>query len=209
MARYPVDGKPRIASGYKDARRTADGAGFGHLGADVAGGAGTPVLAPEAGVVVDVYGSPDPERDDNTTILTDSTLTQGIKAPWNGYGPGGVVIQGDDGWCHLLAHLATQTVAVGDRVAEGEQVGTMATHVGNAGSHTHWEVRRRPILFLGQDRVDNTIDPVAWVAGVESVAPSSAPAATAKKTSRLSGGWLLLGAVALYAWERRGRRSRW
>src|SRR5215470_7772971 len=92
-----------------------------HPGVDVAGTAGTPVVAPESGTVV-VAGD-------------------GASAPYVGYGPWFAVIQGDSGKFHLLGHLepaAAGMAPVGQAVAAGQVVGTTS-----AANHTHWEVRAK------------------------------------------------------------------
>jgi len=201
-----VDGV--IASGD----RPGDGApGFGHSGTgarDVISKSGLRVVvAPEAGKVVDVYRSSDPERSANTDMCVTrradgscelgvkSALTQGFSNPWDGYGPGGVVIAGDSGAFHLLAHLATVTVAVGDRVALDEQVGTMPSHVGASRSHVHWEVRKRPITTSGADRVDGALSAEAWLAGGSDAAPE-VPRDGGKKPQSSTGiGWLILAVI--------------
>jgi murein DD-endopeptidase MepM/ murein hydrolase activator NlpD len=139
-----------------------------HWAWDVAGKGGATVVAPESGVVVDVYSSPDPQRKDNTSMKGQTALTKatypGIADPWNGYGPGGVLLRGDSGVWHLLAHLATTTVGVGDRVSGGAVVGTLPQHVGASGPHTHWEVRTKALSTLG-DRAQTSLNPGDWLRG--------------------------------------------
>jgi murein DD-endopeptidase MepM/ murein hydrolase activator NlpD len=174
MPIFPVRPPPNIASGFKPAGRP------NHFGVDLAGTAGDPVGSPEAGTVAEVWGvDTDGTRADNTTVAADGRF--------DGYGPAGVLIKGDSGVFHLLAHLDPQgwlaptetslslppTIAVprervfvpakGDKVLEGEQVGRMPTHVGAAGPHVHWEVRKQPI-DNPTTRELNTVDPSAWVA---------------------------------------------
>lgn len=124
----------------------------GHYGVDLAGPAGTAVFAPESGTVVAVF------TDDKTK-------------PFTGYGPGGVLIRGDQsGYYHLLAHLnplwwtynplssSTFTYpAVGRHYERGDQVGVTSSL-----NHVHWEVRRKP-SYPDDQRDDNTLDPIALV----------------------------------------------
>lgn len=147
MASLPVPGG-KIASRFGINR-----GGVWHWGDDVAGPAGATVVAPEAMTVVTVSTSADPERADNTTL----------PAPFGGYGPGIVLAKGASGAFHLLAHLATVEVAEGAELGEGDHVGTLATHVGKSGPHTHWEMRIKPIDSPAT-RASNTFDPERWLA---------------------------------------------
>jgi murein DD-endopeptidase MepM/ murein hydrolase activator NlpD len=118
-----------------------------HPGVDVNAPAGTPVKAPEAGVVV--------------------AAADGAAAPFRGYGPWLVMILGASGKYHLLAHLdpASSAMApVGSRVTEGQVVGRVSS-----ARHTHWEVRVRPTPPTGQTNLDNNLDPISWMKGVGSV----------------------------------------
>lgn len=137
--------------GYLEVRATpADGScGVGlypcrHPGVDVAGFAGTTVVAPESGTVV--------------------ATADGNSAPFVGYGPWLIIIQGDSGKFHLLAHLEPLTAAyapAGARVAAGQQVG-----VTSSANHTHWEVRQKmvPDFAAGESNFTNNDDPLGWLA---------------------------------------------
>lgn len=86
-----------------------------HLGEDLAGPAGTPVLSPNAGRVAlarDLYFS------GNT-----------------------VVIEHGLGLFSLLAHLSTIDVKQGDDVTAGQQVGRLGSTGRVTGPHLHWSVR--------------------------------------------------------------------
>ena len=137
-----------------------------HWAWDVAGKGGATVVTPESGVVVDVFSSPDPQRKDNTTMKGQTALTKetypSIADPWNGYGPGGVLLRGVSGVWHLLAHLATTKVTVGDRVSGGDALGTLPQHVGASGPHTHWEVRTKALSTLGE-RAQSSLNPGDWL----------------------------------------------
>jgi len=115
-----------------------------HPGIDVAGTSGTPVVAPETGTI---------------TLAGD-----GNSAPFVGYGPWFVVIQGDSGKFHLLAHLdpAGATAApVGAAVTAGQVIGTTSS-----ANHTHWEVRDKavPDYESGETNATNNSDPLGWLA---------------------------------------------
>jgi murein DD-endopeptidase MepM/ murein hydrolase activator NlpD len=114
-----------------------------HPGVDVAGTAGTPVVAPESGVVV--------------------TTGDGNSSPYAGYGPWFVIIEGDSGKFHLLGHLepaASSLAPSGMQVLAGQQVGVTST-----ANHTHWEVRDKavPDFASGEDNFTNNSDPLAWL----------------------------------------------
>jgi len=81
-------------------------------------------------------------------------------AGWAGYGPRGVLMRGDSGLWHLLAHLDELRVSPGQAVSEGETVG-----VGSAVHHVHWEVRSVARPPAGAAVVEITNDPSAWLRG--------------------------------------------
>lgn len=114
-----------------------------HPGVDVAGVAGTPVVAPESGTVV--------------------MVADGTAAPFVGYGPWLAIILGDSGKFHLLAHLdpaSSGMAPMGAQVVAGQQVG-----VTSSANHTHWEVRSAmvPDFASGEDNFSNNQDPIAWL----------------------------------------------
>lgn len=113
-----------------------------HPGVDVAGVAGTQVVAPENGQVAMA----------GTDI-----------APFVGYGPWWILIAGESGKYHLLAHLEPFTSAmttVGMQVTAGQPIGTTSS-----ANHTHWEVRDKPVpdFANGETNFDNNSDPIAWL----------------------------------------------
>ncbi len=136
---------------FNEVRRSpADGAcGVGsypctHPGVDVAGYAGTEVVAPEDGVVV--------------------ATSNGEGSPFGGYGPWLIVLRGASGKYHLLAHLAPATAGLAPINATfraGQKVG-----VTSSANHTHWEVRKRavPLWDKGENNGTNNLDPIAWLA---------------------------------------------
>lgn len=115
-----------------------------HPGVDVAGVAGTTVVAPETGTVV--------------------MAGDGNAAPFVGYGPWFAVIQGQDsGKFHLLGHLEPAAAAlapIGAQVVAGQMVGMTSS-----ANHTHWEVRSRvsPDFASGEDNFSNNTDPIGWL----------------------------------------------
>lgn len=168
--RSPVEPlKVGAHGGYLEVRSSpADGScGVGsypckHPGLDVAADNGSPVFAPENGVIIQT--------------------ADGNSSPWGGYGPWIVLIQGDGGKYHLLAHLDPNTASlgpVGTRVQAGDQVGTIGPFY-----HTHWEVRDVPVpdYAHGQTGFDIITDPQIWLAQA--------------KLLGTTGGLLLIGGAA-------------
>jgi len=114
-----------------------------HPGIDVAGTAGTPVVAPESGTV--------------------ALVGDGNSAPYVGYGPWFVIVQGDSGKFHLLAHLdpaSAGAAPIGSPVTAGQMIGFTSS-----ANHTHWEVRAKaaPDYASGEDNFSNNVDPLGWL----------------------------------------------
>lgn len=141
-----------------------------HPGSDLVGASGTPVKAPEGGVIVRV--------------------ADGRSAPFGGYGPWLVILQGRSGWYHLLAHLDPARAAmapVGLTVRAGQVLGSTSS-----ANHVHWEVRRKaiPDFAAGESNQTNNVDPFAWLRRYGGGLPGT--------------GWILLAAVAAVLLVRRG-----
>jgi murein DD-endopeptidase MepM/ murein hydrolase activator NlpD len=142
MARYPVSAvrvTPRGAFGFfRDYKTTP----VHHWGMDLGGAAGAPVFAPEDAVV--------------------DTIASGTSPPFTGYDPGVVLLKGRSGRYHLLGHTRG-SVAVGQSVKEGQQVGTIGIN------HVHWEVRKQRLpnysAFARTDDAHkaNNINPRLWI----------------------------------------------
>jgi murein DD-endopeptidase MepM/ murein hydrolase activator NlpD len=128
---WPVRG--RISGRFGNARvyRSTDGrveSGAGHSGMDIAVPAGTPVLAPAAGIVT--FAAPD-------LYLTGGT----------------VLIDHGHGVSSNFLHLSRIDVAVGDRVAQGQTIAAVGATGRATGPHLHWGmnwfgVRVDPLLVL-------------------------------------------------------------
>lgn len=112
-----------------------------HAGVDLTGRPGTPVFAPEAGRVV--------------LVLADANNTEG----WRGYGPGVVLLHGESGAFHNLAHVIPQC-SVGDIVQPGAQLAVQSEL-----RHVHWEVRATRWPTQGRAVVEDCADPLAWLRG--------------------------------------------
>ena len=172
MARWPVDGPPRVASPYGDPRRIPGAPGYPahgrgpHWGHDIAGHVGDAIRAPEAMRILDVQSS--------------STRDTRMPAPWDGYGPGIVLARGVSGSYHLLAHLSGTAVVKGQTVDEGAYVGAMGDPGG--GAHVHWEVRTVPV-DKPETRGSTTDDPTEWLHANGGGAPSDPPPRSSSSTA--------------------------
>jgi murein DD-endopeptidase MepM/ murein hydrolase activator NlpD len=126
LARAVVrDGRP-AGSG-----RPASGTwGVLHVGIDIAGPIGTPILAPSDGVVIEV-------------------------GPTADYGAL-VKLRHSDGTVTLYGHINTWLVSKGQRVMAGDQIATMGNRGNSTGPHLHFEVlqngsnRIDPVPWLAQ-----------------------------------------------------------
>lgn len=85
-------------------------------------------------------------------------VSDGKSAPWVGYNPGIVVIHGQSGVFHVMAHLTHSSIRVmqGQLVGEGQLLAQFDPGIG----HTHYEVRKQ----LTGPSDTNTIDPADWLA---------------------------------------------
>jgi hypothetical protein len=88
-----------------------------HSGVDVAPGAGTPVVAPADGVVV-LAGPPAFSLEGNLLIIDHG---MGLNS--------------------AFLHLATQAVAQGQRVRQGQLIGTVGATGRTTGPHLHWSMK--------------------------------------------------------------------
>lgn len=119
-----------------------------HAGVDLRTRRGQPVRAPEGGVIVQTIRASAP-----------SDSRAGSSPPgWAGYGPHAVLLHGDSGWYHLLSHIDAP-IALGTRVAEGDEVG-----IGSRLMHVHWEVRAMARPPMGVATVEICADPASWLA---------------------------------------------
>jgi murein DD-endopeptidase MepM/ murein hydrolase activator NlpD len=113
----PVKGRVSSPFGY----RTSVGKAHNHLGTDFAVPEGTPVHAPQAGVVKSAGHSSGQEG--NYVILDAGNAT------------------------HKFFHLSKVTVSTGDKVNSGDVVGLSGNTGYSTGPHLHWEkhIAGRPV----------------------------------------------------------------
>lgn len=98
-------------------RRITQYFGLRHDGVDIGGPLGTPLYAARAGVV-------------NTS-----------KCGWNGGYGCYIILDHGDGVQTLYGHAADLFVAVGDEVAQGQNIASMGSTGNSTGPHVHFEVR--------------------------------------------------------------------
>lgn len=128
---WPVYGIIQARFGY-DVRRLDFGAQPFHQGIDISNNLGTPVIAPQAGVVT--------------------------FAGWNGSYGQVVEIRHTMGWSTLYAHLALSPavpVHVGDKVTKGQVIGYIGLTGLTTGPHLHYEIHLNgtpldPARYLGR-----------------------------------------------------------
>ena len=123
---WPVQG--RISGRFGNGRVYNGQPGAGHSGMDIAAPAGTPVLAPAAGVVT--FAAPD-------LYLTGGTL----------------LLDHGFGVSSNFLHLSRIDVKVGDRVEQGQAIAAVGATGRATGPHLHWgmnwfDVRIDPLLVL-------------------------------------------------------------
>ena len=81
---------------------------------------------------------------DNPPILAAQSGTV-VTAGWNGGGYGNyVIIDHGNGFQTLYGHMLNNSVLVkaGDRVKQGQRIGTMGSTGRSTGTHLHFEVRK-------------------------------------------------------------------
>ena len=128
----PVKGRYKVTSPFGWRVHPITGKRKLHAGADiVTGRKNTAIIAPEAGTVLEARKS---------------------TAPGGGYGYF-VKYRGASGAIHLMAHMREDlAVKKGDRIAQGQKLGIMASTGASTGIHLHWEVR-----------VKVPVDPIKWL----------------------------------------------
>lgn len=103
-----------------------------HAGWDIANSQGTPIYAAADGVVKYII---------NGCTQRNRGAGAGDECGGGGYG-NQVGIDHAGGLFTRYTHMTTVTVKAGDRVKQGQQVGTMGSTGGSTGDHTHFEIRK-------------------------------------------------------------------
>ena len=122
----------RISDGYGEAGSPRHGRSRNHGGLDVAVAAGTPIISPVQGEVVNFNNDPD-----NPT----------------GYGIFVDVKDMATGRVHRFAHLQSASVRKGDILSRGQDFAKVGNTGRSSGAHLHWEIRTE----VG-GRFENTLD---------------------------------------------------
>ncbi len=125
---WPVD-RARVSRGFLPNRKRP------HLGLDLTGPRGTPILSAQQGSVV--YAGRD----------------------FRGFG-NMVLIESGQGWATIYGHLDKIVVTEGQRVSQGENIGTMGRSGRATGVHLHFEIRK--------DK--GPVDPLPLLPSVRSIA---------------------------------------
>ena len=129
----PVKGRYKVSSPYGWRVHPITGKRRLHAGVDlVSSKEDAAIVAPEDGVILEARKS---------------------NAPGGGYGYF-VKMRGVSGATHILAHMVpgSLTVAKGQRVKQGQQVGILGNSGASTGPHCHWEVRGKV-----------PVDPIKWM----------------------------------------------
>lgn len=113
-----------------------------HTGNDYSVACGTPVLA---------------ANDGRVAIRTD----QGWAGPWL------VMVRAPDGFSTWYAHMQALTVADGDWVKAGQQIGAVGSEGNSTGCHLHFEYHP-----LNGSIYEDATDPVAWLAHLGITGPT-------------------------------------
>ena len=125
---WPVD-RALVSRGFLPNRKRP------HLGLDLTGPRGTPILSAQQGSVV--YAGRD----------------------FRGFG-NMVLIESGQGWATIYGHLEKILVTEGQRVSQGENIGTMGRSGRATGVHLHFEIRK--------DK--GPVDPLPLLPSVRSIA---------------------------------------
>ena len=125
---WPATGR---ISGVYGSRRILNGEPkWPHYGVDVAGPVGTPVIAPAGGII---------------RLAQDDFYYEG----------GLIILDHGFGVTSAFLHLHSVDVAVGDRIEQGQQIGTIGSTGRATGPHLDWRmnvngVRIDPQLLVGE-----------------------------------------------------------
>lgn len=104
------------------------------------------------------------------------------KVPGSGVGNMGnvVVVKASDNTAHVYAHLDTINVTKGAFITKGDVVGTQGNTGISAGSHLHYEIRKKssPLLGWTANREKGTLDPYMYLSTVQKIVVEKPKATT-------------------------------
>lgn len=137
---------PSLSNVFYESAYDTFRSGEDHLGIDIIAAKGTPIIAPAAGRVTNVFSDP---FYGNNIIISHGTNADGAKVRTQ------------------YKHLTTQIVNVGDTVIRGQQIGTLGRTGLLAGGilHLHFEVQ-----IEGRLRIMTPVDPNSyWMNGPNNI----------------------------------------
>jgi murein DD-endopeptidase MepM/ murein hydrolase activator NlpD len=115
-----------------------------------------------------------------------------IHAGWGNSGTGlgdmgnvVAIVEPGTGYCHIYAHLDSVNVKLGDEVKLGDDIGTQGNTGASAGSHLHYEIRKKSTPSFGWTPSEkDRIDPEVYFAG--KILPSKPSGSAPAKSSIIS-----------------------
>ncbi len=111
-----------------------------HDGQDIVGSYGCAIVASKSGTVIKVLN--------------------GDEKNWVGYGHGVVISHGDGYYTHY-AHMASVSVAQGQYVTQGQQIGAMGSSGNSTGTHLHFAIATSQ--YGGGGRINNNSDAISYI----------------------------------------------
>ena len=141
---WPVEHSQTIFRGYGWYNKKL------HDAQDITGSWPMPIRATKSGVVVKVYGG----------------CSHFSALCWHNDGYGnGVVINHGDGYYSHYAHMETTCVSVGQRVSQGENIGTMGSTGQSTGRHLHFAIAKT--AASSGNRINNNPGPINYIYTVQ------------------------------------------
>ena len=124
--------------------------------------------------------------------LPSFTVGKVVHAGWGDKGTGlgdlgnvVAIVETETGHCHIYAHLDSVAVSAGDKVTIGQHVGNQGNTGASAGSHLHYEIRKKSTPSFGWTASENDrINPEIYFAGKK--LPSKPDGIQAAKTGIIS-----------------------
>lgn len=165
---WPVEHSQTIIRGYGWYDRKL------HEAQDITGSWPMPIRATKSGVVVKVYGG----------------CSHFSASCWHNDGYGnGVVINHGDGYYSHYAHMETTCVSVGQRVSQGENIGTMGSTGQSTGRHLHFAIAKT--AASSGNRINNNPGAINYIYTVQPSDPTPPTISEVKITDHTSEGYTL------------------